>query len=152
LQELESTQKNQKIPAVVVLTGATAILAISAGSIPNIALTAWADIMQCQPAKPCNGTAQSETILGTEGTDSISALGGYDIVDARGGNDVVSGGSNDDILLGGSGNDRMNGGDGGDTLMGGSGADRFNCGIGTDTITDFNAAEGDTKSANCENF
>jgi len=30
-------------------------------------------------------------------------------------------------------------------------ADSFDCGPGTDTITDFNAAEGDTKTADCEN-
>jgi Ca2+-binding RTX toxin-like protein len=149
---LESTKKKQKTPVVILIGIAAAILAISAGFIPTTTMTAWADIIQCQPAQPCRGTAQSETIIGTEGADSISALGGYDIVDARGGNDVISGGSNDDILLGGSGNDRINGGDGGDTLMGGSGADRFNCGAGTDTITDFNPAQGDTKTADCENF
>ena len=44
------------------------------------------------------------------------------------------------------------GGDGDDLLTGGEGANRFVCGGGNDTITDFNPAEGDTKTADCENF
>ena len=44
------------------------------------------------------------------------------------------------------------GGDGDDLLTGGEGANRFICGGGEDTITDFNEAEGDTKTADCENF
>jgi Ca2+-binding RTX toxin-like protein len=44
------------------------------------------------------------------------------------------------------------GGDGDDLLTGGEGANRFVCGGGEDTITDFNEAEGDTKTADCENF
>ena len=44
------------------------------------------------------------------------------------------------------------GGDADDILTGGEGANRFVCGEGNDTITDFNPAEGDTKTADCENF
>jgi Ca2+-binding RTX toxin-like protein len=44
------------------------------------------------------------------------------------------------------------GGDGDDLLTGGKGANRFVCGGGEDTITDYNEAEGDTKTADCENF
>jgi Ca2+-binding RTX toxin-like protein len=40
----------------------------------------------------------------------------------------------------------MAGGDGNDTMTGGPGADKFRGGPGTDTATDFNAAEGDTKT------
>lgn len=50
---------------------------------------------------------------------------------------------NNDLLFGDGDND---------TLTGRGGADSFSCGPGTDTITDFNAAEGDTKTADCENF
>jgi Ca2+-binding RTX toxin-like protein len=127
----------------VVGVGAAAILAISVGFIPTISMTAWAAFVQCQPAQPCNGTTQSDAIIGTQGADKISALGGHDAVDARGGNDNV---------MGGRGNDNLSGGSGSDTLSGGPGADRFDCGDGIDTITDFNAAQGDIKSANCENF
>ncbi len=44
------------------------------------------------------------------------------------------------------------GGEGDDVLTGGEGANRFICGGGEDTITDYNEAEGDTKSEDCENF
>jgi Ca2+-binding RTX toxin-like protein len=44
------------------------------------------------------------------------------------------------------------GGDGDDLLTGGEGANRFVCGGGEDTITDYNEAKGDTKTADCENF
>jgi hypothetical protein len=37
-------------------------------------------------------------------------------------------------------------------LTGREGADYFDCGPGIDSITDFNTAEGDTKTADCENL
>ena len=44
------------------------------------------------------------------------------------------------------------GGDDNDVLTGGGGAQRFVCGGGEDTITDYDEAEGDTKTDDCENF
>ena len=44
------------------------------------------------------------------------------------------------------------GGDNDDLLTGGEGAQRFVCGGGEDIITDYDEAEGDTKTADCENF
>lgn len=44
------------------------------------------------------------------------------------------------------------GGDDDDLLTGGEGAQRFVCGGGEDGITDYDEAEGDTKTADCENF
>jgi hypothetical protein len=44
------------------------------------------------------------------------------------------------------------GGEEDDLLTGGKGANRFVCGGGEDTITDYNESEGDTKTADCENF
>jgi Ca2+-binding RTX toxin-like protein len=74
----------------------------------------------------------------------------------RGGEQHVElhGGGGDDKLVGGfdSGNDELFGDKGDDTLTGRDGADSFDCGPGTDTITDFDAAEGDTKTSDCENF
>lgn len=49
-------------------------------------------------------------------------------------------------------NDELIGEGNNDVLSGNEGADSFSCGSGRDTITDFNAAEGDTKTADCENF
>jgi Ca2+-binding RTX toxin-like protein len=107
---MNSNENKQK--TAVVLVGAAAILAISAGFISTIGMTAWAALIQCQPAQPCNGTAQSDAIRGTEGADNISALGGNDAVDARGGNDIVAGGSGNDLLSGGSGDDTFTSGQG----------------------------------------
>jgi Ca2+-binding RTX toxin-like protein len=44
------------------------------------------------------------------------------------------------------------GGEGDDLLTGSKEANRFVCGGGEDTITDYDEAEGDTKSEDCENF
>ena len=56
-------------------------------------------------------------------------------------------------LVGGDGENDLFGDKGDDTLTGREGeADSFDCGPGTDTITDFNEAEGDTKTADCENL
>jgi Ca2+-binding RTX toxin-like protein len=59
------------------------------------------------------------------------------------GDDKVIGEDTRNLLLG-DGDD--------DTLTGRGGADSFSCGTGIDTITYFNAAEGDSKTADCENF
>ncbi len=72
----------------------------------------------------------------------------------------LHGGKGDDILrsfeggelFGDNGDDALYGSEVGTTLTGGDGADSFICGGSEDTITDFNAAEGDTKTADCENF
>jgi Ca2+-binding RTX toxin-like protein len=64
----------------------------------------------------------------------------------------LHGGSGNDELIGESNIDQLFGDNGRDTLTGDEGADSFSCGPGIDTITDFNAAEGDTKTADCENF
>lgn len=45
---MNSNENKQK--TAVVLVGAAAILAISAGFIPTIGMTAWAALIQCQPA------------------------------------------------------------------------------------------------------
>jgi hypothetical protein len=50
------------------------------------------------------------------------------------------------------GGDKLFGESDDDTLIGAEGATFFSCGTGIDTIIGFNAAEGDTKTADCENF
>ena len=44
------------------------------------------------------------------------------------------------------------GGDDDDLLTGGEGAQNFVCGGGEDRITDYDEAEGDSKTADCENL
>lgn len=87
----------------------------------------------------CNGVA-----YGDSGNDELRASPEHPgELHGGSGNDKVIGDSNDDQLFGDSHND---------ILTGGEGADSFSCGSGRDTITDFNAAEGDTKTEDCENF
>ena len=62
----------------------------------------------------------------------------------------VKGDNNNNNLVGTSEGDRLDGKNGNDVLFGDLGADSFKCGKGVDTIKDFNSAEGDKKSSDCE--
>jgi len=93
-----------------------------------------------------NGTAGADVMVGTNGRDEFSARGGNDVLCGRGNKDELEGGGGRDRIFGEDGNDILAGEDGNDTLTGGLGADRFNGGAGTDTATDFNLAQGDTKT------
>ena len=62
----------------------------------------------------------------------------------------VKGDNNDNNLIGTSESDKLDGKNGDDVLFGGLGSDSFKCGKGVDTIKDFNSAEGDRKSSDCE--
>ena len=87
----------------------------------------------------CGGVA-----YGDNGDDGV--FGGEWGIEAHGG-------TGDDELEGGEGENELFGDSGDDTLTGSSYyADFFSCGAGTDTITDFDAAEGDTKTTDCERF
>jgi Ca2+-binding RTX toxin-like protein len=101
------------------------------------------------------GTAGADVINGTGGADVITAGGGADVVCSLGGADTVTGEAEADKLIGGAGTDNLSGGTGtdtlqgrggNDTLTGGEGADRFVGGPGTDTATDYNRAQGDTRT------
>jgi CSLREA domain-containing protein len=93
-----------------------------------------------------NGTAGADVMVGTNGRDEFSARGGNDVLCGRGNNDELEGGGGRDRIFGEDGNDILAGEGGNDTLTGGLGADRFRGGEGTDTATDFNPAQGDTKT------
>jgi RTX calcium-binding nonapeptide repeat (4 copies) len=124
------------------------------------------------------GTQKDDYIIGSEGNDIIFGLRGNDIISALDGDDLVFGGPGDDIvygndgnnqlfgengndnlvggidddlIVGGLGNDRLYGNTGDDILQGGPGADYFDCGDGVDTVVDYNSAQGDIVSVNCEN-
>jgi len=67
-------------------------------------------------------------------------------VQAHAGNDVIWGSDANETISGGDGNDTIFGGAGSNTLTGGAGADEFQFTMTStnDSVTDFNAAEGDT--------
>ena len=68
-------------------------------------------------------------------------------------NDIIESISfGNDFLDGESENDVLEGQQNDNTFVGGPGADTFHCGPRADTIKDFNEAEGDTKSFDCENI
>lgn len=90
------------------------------------------------------GGSTADTLNGTVGTDVIFGMGGNDVLNGLDGLDVLCGGVGVDNLFGGSGADALSGGAGDDFMTGGNGADAFTTTVG-DTITDFNAAQGDTK-------
>jgi len=115
------------------------------------------------------GNEGDDIIFGLRGNDIITALGGDDQVFGGPGDDIVYGGdgnnqlfgqdgndnlvggTQDDLIVGGPGNDRLYGNTGDDILQGGPGADYFDCGDGVDTVVDYNSAQGDIVSVNCEN-
>ena len=91
------------------------------------------------------GEGESDEIVGGDGNDEIDGGAGNDELEGGAGNDKLLGQNGNDEIIGGEGNDEVTGGNGNDVLTGGLGADKFDCGSGTDRITDFNAAEGDTR-------
>jgi len=64
--------------------------------------------------KPCKGTPDPDTILGTGGIDFIKSLESNDVVDARAGDDKLYGDEGADALYGKGGNDTIDGGPGND--------------------------------------
>ena len=59
-------------------------------------------------------------------------------------------GIDDDLIAGRAGDDRLFGAEGNDVLEGDKGGDYFNCGDGIDIVLDFNPAEGDIITIDCE--
>jgi hypothetical protein len=96
------------------------------------------------------GRLDNDRLYGDSGDDNLQGGAGGDQLYAGIGDDVIFGGLDDDFLVAGKGNDELYGEAGNDLLEGGDGADYFDCGDGLDVIVDFNAAEGDTHTNNCE--
>jgi Ca2+-binding RTX toxin-like protein len=101
--------------------------------------------------------AWAEVIEGTEGPDVIVGTPEDDLIDSKGGDDSNFGdadpeafpelggtGSGDDIIVSGEDNDANTGSGGGDIFVCGGGEE--------DTVTDFNEAEGDIATPDCENI
>ncbi|MDJ0516157.1 MAG: calcium-binding protein [Trichodesmium sp. MO_231.B1] len=91
-----------------------------------------------------NGTNNDDEIEGLEGDDILTGGAGHDIIYGQIGNDTLNGGGGKDSLFGEQGDDLLNGGGGNDSLTGGIGADTFILSGGQDIIADFSRAEGDT--------
>jgi Ca2+-binding RTX toxin-like protein len=104
--------------------------------------TIYVDVQARIVGGPDNGKLYKGRLKGTSSADVLVGTDGSDNIDAKAGNDKVCAGGGNDKLLGGGGND---------TLTGGIGADKFKGTSGTDTVTDFNPADGDTKTG-VENF
>jgi Ca2+-binding RTX toxin-like protein len=97
-----------------------------------------------------NGDEGDDKILGNAGDDILEGNLGDDKIDGGGRDDVLIGGDNDDILSGEDGNDKLFGWFGNDIMKGGPGANQFICGEGIDTVLDYNPADGDVISNDCE--
>ncbi len=69
------------------------------------------------------GTAESNSFIGTGGNDTMSGNGSSDVVSGLGGNDLISGGDGGDNLIAGDGDDLVFGGDGDDRIFGEDGDD-----------------------------
>jgi hypothetical protein len=131
--------------------GTTTMIAGIGSSISQV----WADVIE--------GTEGPNVIVGTPGADLIDSKGGSDdnfgdtMIGDGSGNDVIDSGEGRDINFGdafsgeGSGNDNIISGGGDDRNTGNGGRDIFVCGDGEDTVTDYNEAEGDIATPDCEN-
>ncbi len=89
-----------------------------------------------------DGQASSTTTVtvkaGGNGVDTLNGTAGADLLLGQNGNDTLNGATGNDVLCGANGDD---------TFTGGAGADHVNGGnSGSDRVTDFNSAEGDTKT------
>jgi Ca2+-binding RTX toxin-like protein len=99
---------------------------------------AMAAVITCptaqNPPGTCRGTANADTMTGTNGTfrgapgDIIDSFRGGDTLNARKANDTLRGGQGTDTLNGGLGDDKLDGGEDSDTYL-------FEDGWGEDTIT-----------------
>ena len=96
------------------------------------------------------GLLGKDEMRGDKGGDFLCGAVGDDKLYGEVGNDKIEGFEGNDEMHGGPGDDRLYGGAGNDHLYGETGKDSFSCGPGTDTIHDFNSAEGDTKTVDCE--
>jgi Ca2+-binding RTX toxin-like protein len=124
--------------------GSDAQIPVQLGSSIKVAVIVIED---ANSPPPIAGTANADTLTGTDGNDaiyggSLQASGGVDsIVSVGTGDDILNGLGGDDSLYGWDGSDRFHGGAGNDYLLTGSGADRVEfydpVGDGVDLLPDF---------------
>ncbi len=80
-------------------------------------LTITVDRLQATTGHTTFGSAQAESLSGTEHRDWQFGEGGADVLDGRGGDDWLEGGNGDDTLTGGKGRDQLVGGNGNDSYV-----------------------------------
>lgn len=84
-----------------------------------------ADSILCNGGNFCDGTENSDTMVGDNVANTIAGEGGNDNIAGKGGNDVLLGQTGDDVISGGNNGDLVVGGRGADRLIGGDGNDRI---------------------------
>jgi Ca2+-binding RTX toxin-like protein len=87
----------------------------------------WGATILCPvaPTSFCQGTEESDNIIGAAGGNGIDGLGGNDVITAKGSADVVHGRDGNDQISGGGGPDSLTGDGGADLISGGDGNDRI---------------------------
>jgi Ca2+-binding RTX toxin-like protein len=99
---------------------AAVLLALGAGGTAAGVKPTTSEPIKCadQKGNVCQGTGNSDTIIGTDGDDNISPGFGDDVVYAGPGNDQVRHSGGKDDIEGGPGADTLRGGFGLDTIFG----------------------------------
>jgi Ca2+-binding RTX toxin-like protein len=98
-------------------------------------LSVGASINAGQAVFVTSGTANADTLTGTEAIDMLDGGSGNDTLYGLGGQDIISGGDGNDVIDGGIGMDTMSGGAGDDVfVLQGNDADSIDGGGGNDTI------------------
>ncbi|MFM7718925.1 MAG: calcium-binding protein [Actinomycetota bacterium] len=80
------------------------------------------------------GSAEDDTLIGTDGDDSLTGGGGADTILGRSGDDELAGGGGNDTISGGAGDDAIKANGGDDKVKGSGGADIINGGGGDDVL------------------
>ena len=98
----------------------------------TVALTVGTGSSSGSTGASCNG--RTATIVGTADVDTIYGTDGADVIVAGKGSDKIYGLGGDDLICGNLGNDYLAGGSGDDTLLGGKGRDSLDAGSGDDLL------------------
>ena len=93
-----------------------------------------AKVINCEPGKACNGTAQSDKMQGSRASDEMNGRAGRDLMSGEYGKDVMHGALSKDTIRGGYNGDRLFGEDGNDVIRGQNGKDFIDGGPGNDNI------------------
>jgi Ca2+-binding RTX toxin-like protein len=144
IKDFFDTSKSNQIEQFIFMPASTT--SIDGSQISSISMRTYEEIVDKYhtqlPPEIFMGTANAETLVGSDGNDIIDGKAGDDIIYASNGHDEVYGSSGNDILSGNAGYDYIEGGKGNDEMYGGNGGDTYiiNLGDGIDAIIN---ADGD---------